>query len=285
MGRFARRSKPDVRAIGSLGRIRFVATDGDDAAPEGMAQFSSILLTSALCLSTALVACTTETVRVVGGQPTNNADSTVEPEPPVDETPTEAPEPAADGGTSSSSGGGSSDGGSSSGGSSSGGSSSGGIAGFTGVGMTVAACQGKGTVSVPGVTMQSGFAARMAGQMNVFLYSRPTLSTMAYGGSAGEYKLRLLLGSPTGTPNQYQGQAGVSQWSAANGKWETSVGGVADIVLVDIVEYNVVDPTGLMCNGKVRGVAQWLSGSTPYVITFEVPILTTSFPGATAGPP
>jgi hypothetical protein len=133
--------------------------------------------------------------------------------------------------------------------------------------------------------MLSGFAARMAGQMNVFLYSRPTLSTMAYGGSPGEYKLRLLIGSPTSTPNQYQGQTGVFEWSTANAKWETKVGGVADIVLVDIVDYNVVDPTGLMCNGKLRGVAQWLSGSIAYVITFEVPILTTSFPGATAGPP
>jgi hypothetical protein len=46
----------------------------------------------------------------------------------------------------------------------------------------------------------------------------------------------------------------------------------------------LVDPTGSMCNGKVRGVAQWLSGRAPYVITFEVPILTTSFPGSNAGP-
>jgi hypothetical protein len=40
-----------------------------------------------------------------------------------------------------------------------------------------------------------------------------------------------------------------------------------------------------MCNGRLRGVAQWLSGGTAYVISFEVPILTTSFPGANAGPP
>jgi hypothetical protein len=40
-----------------------------------------------------------------------------------------------------------------------------------------------------------------------------------------------------------------------------------------------------MCNGKLRGVAQWLSGSTAYVIAFEVPTLTTSFPGATSGQP
>ena len=140
-------------------------------------------------------------------------------------------------------------------------------------------------MSVPGVTMHSGFAARMAGQMNVFLYSRPTLSTMAYGGSAGEYKLRLLIGGPTGNPNEYQGQTGVFSWSVPNAKWETFAGGPADVVLVDIADYAVVDPTGLTCNGRLRGVAQWLSGGTAYVISFEVPILTTSFPGANAGPP
>ncbi len=69
------------------------------------------------------------------------------------------------------------------------------------------------------------------------------------------------------------------------GKW-TNLATPTDITLVNIVDYGGVDPTGLMCNGRLSGTVQALfSPNVPAVAAFDVPILTPSLPNSKAGPP
>lgn len=156
-------------------------------------------------------------------------------------------------------------------------------------GATVAQCQGTSSIVADfGGTkpvLKTGFAIYTQGHYEVYLYSRPLIDDYAYGGTAGEFKARLIIGGPTGTPNQYQGMFGVFRWDVAQAKW-SNLATPTDVTLVDITNYQVVDPTGLMCNGRLRGGIQALfSSSNPVVAAFDVPILTVSFPKTNPGPP
>lgn len=155
-------------------------------------------------------------------------------------------------------------------------------------GATVAECQGQTTLAVdfngahPAV--QSGFAIYSGGQHEVYAYSRATVTDYAYGGTAGETKIRLLLPRVTG-PGQYQGMMGVFKWDAALGGW-SNYATPTQTVVVTIAGYNVVMPTGLMCNGTFVGRAEALfSPNTVAVFDFAVPLLTPSFPKSNPGPP
>lgn len=156
-------------------------------------------------------------------------------------------------------------------------------------GATVAECQGTATLSVDfggkQPKLKTGFAVYTQGHYEVYLYSRPLIDDYGYGGTSGEIKARLVIGGPTGTPNQYQGMFGVFEWSTQAGKW-TNLAPPTDVTLVDIADYGVVDPTGLMCNGRLSGTVQALfSPNVAAVAAFDVPILTPSFPRSKAGPP
>ena len=155
-------------------------------------------------------------------------------------------------------------------------------------GATVSECQGQTTLAVdfngahPAV--QSGFAIYSGGQHEVYAYSRATVTDYAYGGTAGETKIRLLLPRVTG-PGQYQGMMGVFKWDAALGGW-SNYATPTQTVVVTIAGYNVVMPTGLMCNGTFVGRAEALfSPNTVAVFDFAVPLLTPSFPKSNPGPP
>lgn len=155
-------------------------------------------------------------------------------------------------------------------------------------GATVDDCQGSTALAAnfngatPKVT--SGFAIYAGGQNEVYAYSRATVTDYAYGGQAGETKVRLLLPHVTG-PGQYQGMMGVFSWDVAQGKW-VNYATPTQTVVVTIASVNVVAGTGLMCNGWYIGRAEALfSPNNVVVLDFSVPLLTPSFPHSKPGPP
>ena len=153
---------------------------------------------------------------------------------------------------------------------------------FTGVGTTVAECQGAGSASgtlagqVP--NLKSGFAAYMESAVNVFLFSRDFVATANFPGEPGEWKMRLMLTSSMGG-DQYGASMFIGQWDATGQRWEGSTTGTAVVTLAD---YTSVEATGLMCSGRTIGQAEGLFNANDYVIvTFAVPLLTASFPSDT----
>jgi hypothetical protein len=165
----------------------------------------------------------------------------------------------------------------------------GGSGGFTGIGKTVAECQGKGSISgtVDGKqpAFSSGYGVYMQGAYNVFLYSRPYIDAANFPGQPGEYKMRLEIGQPIGptTPNipatQYSGTMFVGAWDSAQQKW---VGSTTQVVTVDIADFAVYDATSLMCAGRIIGQVQGLFNSNEIAIaTFAVPVIVPGFPSGT----
>jgi hypothetical protein len=155
-------------------------------------------------------------------------------------------------------------------------------------GSTIAQCQGRtalaGSFGATTPVVRSGFAIYSGGQNEVYAYSRAVVSDYAYGGSAAEFKVRLLLPRVTG-PGTYQGLMGVFRWDTAMAKW-TNLATPTDVTTVDIVVAQVVLPGTAMCNGRFVGQAQALfSSSNPVVFTFDVPLLTPAFPHTMPGPP
>jgi hypothetical protein len=132
--------------------------------------------------------------------------------------------------------------------------------------------------------VRSEFAIYSGGQNEVYAYSRAVVSDYVYGGSAGEFKVRLLLPRVTG-PGTYQGLMGVFRWDTAMAKW-VNLATPTDVTTVDIVVAQVVVPGTSLCNGRFVGQAQALfSASNPVVFTFDVPLLTPAFPHTMPGPP
>ncbi len=165
----------------------------------------------------------------------------------------------------------------------------GGSAGFTGIGTSVAECQGKGSISgtVDGKqpAFKSGYGVYMQGAYNVFLYSRSYIDAANFPGQPGEYKMRLEIGAPIGptTPNipatQYSGVMFVGSWDSAQQKW---VGSTTQVVTIDIADFATYDATNLMCAGRIIGQAQGLFNSTEIAIaTFAVPVIVPGFPTGT----
>jgi hypothetical protein len=153
--------------------------------------------------------------------------------------------------------------------------------GITGIGTTVEECQGTGDIagSIGGETpaVQSGFAGQVAGALNVFLYGRPFISAVNFPGNSGEYKVRLVFASPLGGA-QYQGIMAVAKWDMAQAQW-VDLATPSDTAIITLSTYDIVDPTGLMCNGVVAGQVEALFNASDLVVAaFEVPALTTAFP-------
>lgn len=227
-------------------------------------------------------------------------------EPGTDETPEEvAGEDGGASGSSGSSSGSSSSGSSSGGGSSSGssGSSSGGgwtpPASFTGIGSTVAACNGMGKVLLYGpgtptttVDVRTAWVFgndAVTGRGNkIFGYTRPQVAnkTLPLTGTVGEKQIRLSINSSnaTLTPGaQYQGAIALSEWNAATSSWSTVAGSTSTALV--FIESFAVDQTawsdGHYCAGKISGHVESIAdgtGATRLDFYFVAPLLTPSFP-------
>lgn len=162
-------------------------------------------------------------------------------------------------------------------------------AGGKGVGTTVAQCQGSTalvTTFTSNPQVKSGFAIKAkGGGVEVYGYSWSPIVSYKYGGKPGAIKVRLVLGSQLGT-NRYQGMMGVFEWSTSQGKW-VNLAPPSSVVTVTIAAYNpVANPGGLMCNGYITGSAEGLFNATDLVkFVFDVPLITTLFPGVSLGGP
>ncbi len=172
-------------------------------------------------------------------------------------------------------------------------------ANFTGIGSSVAACNGAGLVAQygPGEPTQRWDVRTVwifgndgpTGRGNkIFGYTRPLIehSTLPLVGTAGEMQVRLSIDSPTPTLTpgaQYQGVLALSTWNAAEGKWSTVAGSMTGAALVFIDSFHA-DATawgdGHFCAGKITGrVESLLGGATRLDFHFSAPLLApSSFP-------
>jgi len=171
--------------------------------------------------------------------------------------------------------------------------------GFTGIGSTVAACNGVGRVLLYGPgTPTTNVEVRTAwvfgtdsvtGRGNkIFGYTRPQIAskTMPLGGTPGEKQIRLSINSanPTLVPGaQYQGAIVLSEWNATTSSW-SSIAGTTGTALV-FIESFTADATawsdGHYCAGKITGHVESIAdgtGATRLDFYFVAPLLTPSFP-------
>lgn len=170
---------------------------------------------------------------------------------------------------------------------------------FTGIGSSVAACNGAGRVAQYGPDEPTqrwdvrtvwifGNDAPTGRGNKIFGYTRPLIehSTLPLVGTAGEMQVRLSIDSPTPTLTpgaQYQGMLALSTWNASEREWSTVAASMTGAALVFIDSFNA-DATawsdGHFCAGKITGrVESLLGGATRLDFHFAAPLLApSSFP-------
>lgn len=171
---------------------------------------------------------------------------------------------------------------------------------ITGIGRTVAECNGVGRVYHYGPSQPTrqwdvrtalvfGTDAVSGRGNKVFGYTRPSIdrSTLPLVGTAGEVQVKLAIASssPTLQPGaQYQGLLALSAWNTAENKWSDIAGATGGAALV-FVESFTADETawydGHLCAGKIAGRVESLvdgTGATRLDFYFVAPLLTPSFP-------
>lgn len=153
--------------------------------------------------------------------------------------------------------------------------------GGTGVGMTVAACQGE--VSSSGETegsepgFRSGFAGTIDSALTLWIYTRASVEEVNFTGEDGEWQIRAVLTADLGG-GEYAATAVAAVWDADLDAWSSVAADDAAVVVIDAFEGVEYEP-GLMCMGHVAGELQAVFTLPElFLADFDLPVLTSEFP-------
>ncbi len=164
--------------------------------------------------------------------------------------------------------------------------------GQSGIGSTIAECNGTGSVSLvePNRPTQSWdvttvWLSGASGTQYLFGYTRPEIAhrTLPLTGTSGEHQVRVEFTGLTLQPNaQYAVTAALSQWDPTNQRWSTVAFSDTALLTVGSISYDpVAFSDGSYCAGIIVGRLQGLvsgTGVQTLDFTFSAPLLTSSFP-------